>query len=147
MESAYGQTRKMRPENGQISYKIVLVHFLNRLNNSNWMFPESKKSGVKNKLDIPSDFAVYFLRNRTKSHKYSTNFFKNLERKCRMLNSKILVIFNPICLVSVKNRHIDQNQEKIGTKSAYADKYRHADRQIGLTETLLGFLVPTACPI
>ena len=54
-----------------------------------------------------------------------------------MLNSKILVIFNPICLVSVKNRHIDQNQEKIGTKSAYADKYRHADRQIGLTETLL----------
>ena len=73
---------------------------------------------MKNKLDIPSDFAVYFLRNRTKSHKYSTNFFKNLERKCRMLSSKILVIFNPICLVSVKNRHIDQNQEKIGTKSA-----------------------------
>ena len=55
-KSAYGQTRKMRPENGQISYKMV--------------------------------------------------------------------IFNPMCLVSVKNRHIDQNQEKIGTKLAYADKYR-----------------------
>ena len=25
-KSANGQTRKMRPENGQISYKIVLVH-------------------------------------------------------------------------------------------------------------------------
>ena len=48
MESAYGQTRKMRPENGQISYKMV--------------------------------------------------------------------IFNPICLVSVKNRHIDENQEKIGIR-------------------------------
>ena len=33
---------------------------LGRFNNSNWMFPESKKSGVKNKLDIPSDFAVIF---------------------------------------------------------------------------------------
>ena len=76
------------------------------------MRPENGQ--IKNKLDIPSDFAVYFLRNRTKSHKYSTNFFKNLERKCLMLNSKILVIFNPICLVSVKNRHMDQNQEKIG---------------------------------
>ena len=50
----------MMPKNGKISYKIVLVAGLNRLNNSNWMFPESKKSGVKNKLHIPSDFGVYF---------------------------------------------------------------------------------------